>query len=367
MSIEKFDMKFEDFFSEIADLRKKINAPLIHAQPIITPKRFLLYNPKNLTGSFHFMNCHAMGWANLSQWLKTSRTDGKFIMSNGELQKLPVCNSCINDWNIKFPDAHITRETFDITNFFLQYGDRQDIWFGQNIPSDDTISFKAGCFLLYRPVNNMHFHFMKCSQVLHDEQNGWIRAYRFTDDISGRFKLFDGLIKQLSPCEDCLKEFNGGRGWQDYSSAAENEKMEIKNKFSIIEFFDTCVKKDYTAPELKELYKLMENNIVYLGVDIGNKYPENWSNITTMYREAQNYRCEQCGVDLSQHTKLCITHHKNGSHPDIGPDNMQVLCKWCHSRQEYHQNTVNFHAGDFDILEQLWREQGIRPFPGINI
>ena len=360
-------MKFEDFFSEIADFREKINAPLIHTQPIVTPSRFLLYNPNNPNGSFHFMNCWAMQSANLSQWLRTSRTDGNFRMSDGTLQSLPVCQSCINDWNSQFPAAQITRQNFNIKNFFLQYGDRQDNWFGANIPSDGGISFRTGCFLLYRPIQYQPFHFMKCRKVLHDEENGWIKTYRFTDDISGVFKLFNGSRKKLSPCEDCLSEFNGSIGWHNYSSAAENEKIQIKNKFSIIEFFDTCVKKDYTAPELKELYKLMENNIVYLGVDIGNAYPLNWNNITKMYREAQNYRCEQCGVDLSKHKILCITHHKNGSHPDIGADNMQVLCKWCHSRQEYHQQTVNFRANELNLLEQLWREQGIKPFPGINI
>ena len=138
--------------------------------------------------------------------------------------------------------------------------------------------------------------------------------------------------------------------------------------FNIIDFFDECAE---NQPELNELYELMNDNKVWFGADIRNNYPEViWQYISRMYRIAHRYRCEQCGVDLSayahsrEHGDLLVVHHVNGSHPDVGANNMKVLCKECHSKQPYHENTVYrnnpaLRQQDHEFLNNLRHAQGL--------
>ena len=161
--------------------------------------------------------------------------------------------------------------------------------------------------------------------------------------------------QSLKPCPKCLAEWNNGEGWNGYSKA-DADKRAIRDNFDIREFFTLS----RGRPELVELYKLMDDNKVWFGADIGNEYPSNWGEISNMYRIANGYRCEQCGVDLSDATDLAIVHHVNGSHPEIDPKNMKVLCVWCHAKQPHHEKSVKIDRDQYDRLLRLWREQGIR-------
>ena len=71
---------------------------------------------------------------------------------------------------------------------------------------------------------------------------------------------------------------------------------------------------------------------------------------------SRNYRCEECKVDLHEHKNLCVTHHINGCHFDVRPENMKVLCVYCHSQKPYHKQAT---TQELSSLEKLWREQNI--------
>ena len=79
-----------------------------------------------------------------------------------------------------------------------------------------------------------------------------------------------------------------------------------------------------------------------------------------MYRIAQNYLCEECGLDMQEDKDLAVVHHINGSHPDVHPENMWVLCVWCHSKQPHHDRTVKIDRYILKLLRKLFREQGIK-------
>ena len=191
---------------------------------------------------------------------------------------------------------------------------------------------------------------MKCKTVREDEKIGWIRSYRFTDRITGKFEMFDGSFQTLKPCEECLAEWDSKQGWKGYSKAEDSVKKEIKDSFSLKEFAKHCRNLETRPPELAELYKLMEDNSVWFGANVGNDYPSNWKEISDMYRIAHNYRCEQCGLDMRGHPKLAVVHHVNGSHPEVGPENMRVLCEWCHSKQPHHDRTVKIDRYTLKLL-----------------
>ena len=104
----------------------------------------------------------------------------------------------------------------------------------------------------------------------------------------------------------------------------------------------------------------MDDYSVWFGVNVDNEYPANWTEISAMYRIAQGYRCEECGLDMSAFPDLAVVHHVNGSHPEVGPDNMKVLCVWCHSKQPHHEVSVKLDRYTLSLLKRLRREQGIK-------
>jgi len=390
----------QDFLSPLASL-VEIRKELEHLDDtfVVRPKQFLVYNPLhnpdyNLP-KFHFMSCDAVQQHLSPSWRRTSNTDGNFIMYNKnsllkEVNHLQVCGACCHQWNDMFPNNRVNSYDFNIENFFARSVNHQEIWGNliNNLPPEMSVDvFRPGCFLLYKPVQYAPFHFMKCSDIRDKEQSGWIKAYRFTDNISGFFNVIkerfnretnvytvEEFTQRLKPCKNCLSEWN----WKNYRNVPQIEQYRIIENFNITEFFDVCANDENCREKINELYELMENNTVRLGSDIYDNYPSNsWYFISRMYRIAHRYRCEQCGVDLSayahsrEHGDLLVVHHVNGSHPDVGANNMKVLCKECHSKQPYHENTVYRNnpasqaqrIADHNLLNNLRRSQGLSLLP----
>ena len=370
-----------EIFADLINFRENIGAPLKHTDynarfaKHYLPKPILLYIPNYYPNEelpkFHFMHCFSVREAVargtiLSRWVRTSRTDGQFRMFDGSLKSLQVCRNCRNEWRKPLP------KPFNIKSFFAQFGWHPEIWNNMtNLPTNiDTGMYRTGCFLLYRPVKFApFFHFMRCRKVSQDEKIGWIKTYRFTSNLSGFFAMFDERnengeyvrveAQKLRVCPDCLAEWDGGNGWENYSRVKNNQKENIKRKFSILKFFDFCNSLPARPRELDELYELIENGTVWVGTTADNNYPGNWSSITKMFRTVQGYRCEQCGVDLSRNRRLLVTHHLNGSHSDISPNNMKVLCVCCHAKQPYHKGLEKVDPQDRALIEELRRQQGI--------
>lgn len=99
---------------------------------------------------------------------------------------------------------------------------------------------------------------------------------------------------------------------------------------------------------------------MWFSAKVDNEYPANWSNISTMYRIAKSYRCEQCGLDMIEFPNLAVVHHVNGSHPEVDMGNMKVLCIWCHSKQPHHEKSVKMDRYTLKLLRQLRSRRGIK-------
>lgn len=273
-----------------------------------------------------------------------------------------MCSNCVREWNRRFPAKTLQADRFDIVRLFGLMEYDPHLWDGIDLPPEiGNHEYMPGCFLLYRPVNinPKVFHFMRCETVSYDEKIGWIKTYRFTNRTSGIFDMYSGDTQKLRPCSECLAEWNNGKGWKGYSSASDEEKKAIRDSFSVPAFFEHCNHQEHRPHELDELYQLMKNDTAWL-YPVSNDYPENWTEITNMYCAAMRYRCEECGVDMRNYPHLAITHHINGCHPDVSPDNMKVLCVWCHSKQPHHANTVKFTRYEYTLLRKLRSEQGIK-------
>ncbi|WP_146108672.1 HNH endonuclease [Chromatium okenii] len=91
------------------------------------------------------------------------------------------------------------------------------------------------------------------------------------------------------------------------------------------------------------------------GEDDGD-YTTDWLVISKQYRAKQGFKCEFCSVDLSNHTRLLHTHHKNGVKTDNHYSNLQALCIDCHKKQPSHGKMFVRHE-DMQLITRLRQEQ----------
>ena len=59
---------------------------------------------------------------------------------------------------------------------------------------------------------------------------------------------------------------------------------------------------------------------------------EYWAELSTWYREQNDWTCEQCNLDLSNGKQYLDTHHMLGRGYN-SPEHLQALCIGCHAEQ----------------------------------
>lgn len=88
-------------------------------------------------------------------------------------------------------------------------------------------------------------------------------------------------------------------------------------------------------------------------------YPKNWKDISSAFREKCKYKCADCGVDCSAHSRLLDVHHLNGVKNNCRPENLRCLCKDCHAKQDFHSH-YKVKLDDKRLLSELRRKQGLK-------
>ena len=362
----------DEICKSLIDIRKELGAEELHTNFTLQPLRFVVYDPSSKDSCFHIMPCKTI-WntkdVNRRKFRRTSNISGKFRLyelHDFAEQELQVCEDCLYDWNGGKGWKNLTsasnsekdeiRNNFRIDEFFAQSEYNPNLWLGWDryIPEFcDQVHDKY--FLLYNPTSKkVDFHFMKCSHIRQDIKFGWLKTYRFTSRTSGFFEKYSVLngqslktranrvslekdFSKFTVCEDCLREYSD-EGWKGFNNTTNDWKTIIRDSFDIKEFFDSCDRGEISHDKLITLDFIQEHGI--LSSIVRNDYPYNWSEITNMRRASRSYRCEECGIDLTEyitkHPDFIVTHHKNGVHSDISPENLQVLCKACHSKKPYH-------------------------------
>ena len=218
--------------------------------------------------------------------------------------------------------------------------------------------------VLYIPYGDLErmpvFHVTKCSSVNSMYEKGRMRRYIITNDTSGIFKAYiasswrkrDYELKytRLKVCKTCLTALN----YKGYRKLSDKAKQEVVDNFNLQAFFD----------EQNNFGNFNKNSESILAkCDI---YPANWPEIARAYKERRRWRCEGCGVDLSDNKSLLHAHHVNGLKFDNSPENIKVLCALCHSEQPYHahmQNISNFAEARRTILNlRIKMQEQLRDF-----
>ncbi len=205
-------------------------------------------------------------------------------------------------------------------------------------PIDGTFEYKGQKVLLYikeQHYDMVHFdgnltykyHLAYCSTLNHMEKRGrFEKRYVVTqrvdqkfivdiiDKLTGKFHDENKLCK-MDVCKNCLSKLS-----KQYIT----DNLFYYDKFQLKDFIQRYNTQHSKIPPYRpaSLPK--------------NQYADNWSTISKEKRIANDYKCENCGKDLSKRKRDLHVHHVDGMKYNNNDDNLRVLCIKCHSKEPGH-------------------------------
>lgn len=203
---------------------------------------------------------------------------------------------------------------------------------------DYTLLYKGQRVILYiRDVmnygydNDPRFHIAMCKTLKDMFSNNRKHRYVLSQREDGIFPLYYGnndklTYKKLHVCQNCLKLLE----YQGFSSHNPLKKQIVQN-FTLTEFFIQYPKIPFA----------ITGNYKTAHTAPRNKYPANWLNISTQFREKCQFTCEECGINLSANRQFLHVHHKDGNKANCNSSNLIALCIRCHANQPYHAHMKN--------------------------
>ncbi|WP_286952707.1 MULTISPECIES: HNH endonuclease signature motif containing protein [Aminobacterium] len=196
-------------------------------------------------------------------------------------------------------------------------------------------SINGNLALIYIPevrkeyIESRKFHFMECSHIQKMRDQGRYEQYIATNRLTGEFKMaiisseqrYEEVIP-LRVCRCCLQSFN----YRGYKYAAKEQRDYIYDTFNIQDFLKETSSYFSALPKRRDFNMQM------------NTYPTNWKDISYVYRDSVRWKCEKCGVSLLQHHELLEVHHLDRVKNNCNVENLEALCKICHS--DIHRNKI---------------------------
>ncbi|MCY4514388.1 MAG: hypothetical protein OXC69_04535 [Candidatus Tectomicrobia bacterium] len=182
--------------------------------------------------------------------------------------------------------------------------------------------------LLHDIRNSRRFHVFECRTLDGMRKAGRFERYVVTTRKDGRFLVeatdpMDGSVEEieapLAVCMNCLTKLEW-KGWINLEKT-----RDVWENFSLQDFFAEFATffaskpqhSDKTAPR--------------------GGYAQDWHHQAAKIKQQRNWRCDKCGVNLSDDRSLLHGHHKNGVVSDNRPSNIDALCLLCHSEQPAHE------------------------------
>lgn len=197
------------------------------------------------------------------------------------------------------------------------------------VSTDWTLEFAGRKVLVYiRDIRNYEpkFHVADCITLQNARNDGRYEKYVVSTKIDGKFKMREinpsgetiDSVRELKVCRNCLERLK----YKNYDKLNTwRQKNDIRDKFSIKEFFEQYKATDIVQPKRNA------------DTDPTNVYPKDWSTISSLRKQRKNFTCEKCGIYLKPTPNFLEVHHKNRRKDDNRPENLEVLCVDCHSKQ----------------------------------
>lgn len=232
----------------------------------------------------------------------------------------------LEPWEIKLGEGgiEISLDEIEYNDALLSYRGRQVLLYIQDHQGRADAALEDG-------TQGRKYHVAECSTLQKMRDQGRFERYVVTNDMTGDFyitgydyetrKLVEGHTR-LKVCRNCLQALN----YKGYKSDSNKSAF---SQFSIEEFF-----RHYSS-----YFKTMPKRLA----GKQDQYTDDWADISRKVRQAKNFICEDCNVDLSSAPRLCHVHHINGVRSDNSGSNLKVLCADCHSKQPMHSNMFVLH------------------------
>lgn len=212
----------------------------------------------------------------------------------------------------------------------------EDLAYGK----DQTIQYKNKRVILYirdwtiysdkHSESSPKFHISYCQTLQKmfatKRKNRYVIASR-DDGLFLIHRIENNEIKKaekvkLEVCSNCLHTI----GWMGYhSQLSDSEKQEIKDRFTLENFFKFYPKNLIDATGIAR-DEIARNNV----------YPPNWTYISEKTRKGVNWMCQECGIHLEKHKNFLDVHHIDGNKSNSLSTNLKVLCVECHSKIHSH-------------------------------
>jgi hypothetical protein len=210
------------------------------------------------------------------------------------------------------------------------------------ILDDGTLSYKNSRVLLYiRDIavyggreKEPRYHLSNCSTLVEmRERKRFNSRYVVSTNVDGKFKLnlIDGGVTrsrlvELTVCQNCLGllRFDGFR--TDWQRAKRRSAVQ---SFGLEKFFARYPRSLHTSNPRYNSDNAPLNN-----------YTPDFGEISEKAKAARNWRCEECGLNLSlkANRRFLHTHHIDGGKSNNSLDNLRVLCIGCHADEPVHQH-----------------------------
>lgn len=229
------------------------------------------------------------------------------------------------------------------------------------VSEQGLLSVKGRQVLLFIPDHNYRvedaladgswgnkFHIAHCSKLDEMKRRSRFERYHVTNNLSGEFEIFGydrarqpiKGVTRLNVCKLCLNHLN----YKKAANGTAANRDSIVRSFDIGEFFATYSSLFKYLPKSKR--------------EQTQGYTSDWKEVSAQVRQAANYTCRKCQVNLSSEKQLLHVHHKNGVKSDNSGSNLEPLCADCHRKEDFHDHMFIPHS-DTQLINRLRREQGL--------
>jgi hypothetical protein len=191
------------------------------------------------------------------------------------------------------------------------------------------------------------YHVAFCAKLAEMKAGGRYERYVATNKLDGEFQISgkdwqtgaqrEGFAR-LKICKLCLQKLN-------YQGYRQGNRPRIFSEFSLEEFFAT-----YSS--------FFPHMPARTTADLEQAHTGDWPVVSGRYKAERAYRCESCGVDLSDHRALLQVRHRNGNTSDNREANLQALCLDC-LRKLRGTNKQFVSHGDMRTISLLRRTGGV--------
>ncbi len=176
------------------------------------------------------------------------------------------------------------------------------------------------------------FHISHCDKLQEMRANNRYQRYVVATRDSGVFQInlkaqnavnYQTREERLRVCQYCLGKLN----WDDFvlHRQVAHHRNRIVQSFTLQEYF-----KLYGKTFVEEMPNHTEQTAPL------NDYTRDFKEIAERIKIRRNYRCDECGIDLSAHKKFLHAHHKNGIQSDNRESNIGIFCIEHHAEQFSH-------------------------------